>query len=446
LGCLLDSLLQEMKSLRLLSSSARLKGAQSGTVGSARSKHNRSSCQDRVPPQGGSLGLTAVAAATSAAIAWKLYSEKESLKLEAKTVTPVQDPLSVSPEQKNFDNRVRQYQTPDNVFSYFASLQLVNKFGRKTTMMSPMDFYSSITPDCVIHPGCGSGIYEQIVEQHLEKLMLDKSPIENSVLNEIGVNGLLSYSDYCFLLTLLATPPRFIDTAFNMFDVTGDEMIAPKEFAYVCTKMAHKAGGFGTYTDIDQAEILGSNSGLLNYLFGKDRKKSLTREGFTKFQADLLDEIVQLEFRQYDPDCSGRISEKDFCCFLLKRTKVPPKQRAMMLKRVEKIWPSKGRGISLPSFKNFFCVLAGGLELERGLFFLDVEGIGVDLEEFRKVCSWVSRQELSDHIAEVVFVMLDDQGSGRIFKEAVGPVLFDWRQPRGYDKGSIHVSMGQLTI
>ena len=34
----------------------------------------------------------------------------------------------------------------------------------------------------------------------------------------------------------------------------------------------------------------------------------------------------------------------------------------------------------------------------------------------------------------------------RFNKEEIGPVLFDWRQSRGFDKGSIHVNMGQLRI
>jgi len=117
-----------------------------------------------------------------------------------------------------------------------------------------------------------------------------------------------------------------------------------------------------------------------------------------------------------------------------------------MLKRVKQIWPSKARGVSFASFMNFFKVLTSGSELERGLFFLDVENIGVDLEEFRKVASWVSGGELSDHIAEVVFVLLDDQGQGRIFKENLGPLLFDWRQPRGFDKSSLHIQLGNLKI
>ena len=95
-------------------------------------------------------------------------------------------------------------------------------------MMSPMDFFSSITPDCSIHPGAGSGIYEEITEERLPKTRLDKSPAKNSVLNVIGENGLISYNDYCFLLALMATPLRFIDTAFNVFDVTGDGKIEVK--------------------------------------------------------------------------------------------------------------------------------------------------------------------------------------------------------------------------
>ena len=100
--------------------------------------------------------------------------------------------------------------------------------GHKTVMMSPMDFYSSITPDCSIHPGAGSGIYEEITEERLPKTRLDKSPAKNSVLNVIGENGLITYNDYCFLLALLSTPVKFIDTAFNVFDVTGDEKIEAK--------------------------------------------------------------------------------------------------------------------------------------------------------------------------------------------------------------------------
>ena len=58
---------------------------------------------------------------------------------------------------------------------------------------------------------------------------------------------------------------------------------------------------------------MASNSGLLNYLFGKDRSEtfciynlseiiiyrseSLTKESFKQLQSDLLEEMIELEFR-----------------------------------------------------------------------------------------------------------------------------------------------------
>ena len=37
--------------------------------------------------------------------------------------------VELSAEQIAFDNRVRQYNSPDQKFNYFSSIQLVNKFG-----------------------------------------------------------------------------------------------------------------------------------------------------------------------------------------------------------------------------------------------------------------------------------------------------------------------------
>jgi len=305
-----------------------------------------------------------------------------------------------------------------------------------------------VTPDCTLVHGVGAGAHVEVTEDEINqgKVRMDISPIEDSVLNAIGKLGLLSYSDFCFLLGLISTPRRYIDTAFQIFDVTGDGNIEPKEFAYVSTKMAHKSGGFGSYTDTDQEEILASSSGLLNYLFGTTRDQTLTKDKFKKLHSDLLEEIIQLEFMAFDKENTGRISEADFVQFLLKNGKITPKRRAALVKKVEKRWPSKGRGISYPSFKSFFFVLAGGAELERALFFLDVEGIGVDKEEFRKISSWVSQDPTSDHIVNVIYELLDDDEDDRLYREDISTVLLDWRTSRGFDKNGIHVTLGNIRI
>merc|ERR1712055_307846 len=401
-----------------------------------RAKHGGSEGSNGSGGQG-SVHALALTAGLALAAAAKTYSERERLSLKAETS-----------EVKAHENRVRMFMSRDKIFNYFASFQHISQTGRKDMMMTPLDFYASITPDCSLAFGTGSGVHVDVTDKEVNSgdYYWGKSAALDSLLNKVGEQGLLSYADYCFLLSLLSTPKRFIETAFNLFDVTGDGHINAKEFAYVSSKLAAKSGGFGAYSATDQEEILASSSGLLNFLFGKDRKGKLDRNGFVKFHSDLMEEVIQLEFSEYDKTTSGRISERDLCHFLLKNSKIPPKKQAAMLKRVEKVWPSKARGISLPSFRNLFSALSSGAELERALFFLDVENIGVDMEEFRKVSSWVTQQELSDHVAKVLFVLIGGDEKGRILKEEISPVLGEWRFSRGFDKGSLQVSLGQLRI
>merc|ERR1712088_77426 len=361
---------------------------------SARANHGgkQSGDQGQQGPAAGPGAGAGLALVAGLALAAKAYSERDRMQLKAES--PEVQAHENREAEKLFLNRVRTYMLRDKSFNYFASFQHISSSGKRDMMMTPMDFYASITPDCNKF-GAMAGVHVTVPEAEVAAgtYYWGKSAVKDSLLNKIGENGLITYADYCLLLALISTPKRFIGTVFNLLDVTGDGNIETKEFAFVTTKMAIKEGGFGTYTDHDQKEILASkSSGLINYLYGEDRKGSLDKVQFAKLQADLLDEIIQLEFNEYDKEASGRISERDLCHFLLRNSKIPPKKQAAMLKRVEKIWPSKGRGVSLPSFGNLFHVLAGG----------------VDLEEFRKVASWVSHQELSDHVAAVLFALLDD--------------------------------------
>jgi len=414
------------------------------TAVAQRAKHGGNEGSNGQKGSEGRVHALALAAGLALAAA-KAYSERERFSLKAETSeVKVHENRAIH----EHENRVRMFMTRDKIFNYFASFQHISKTGRKDMMMTPLDFYASITPDCSLAFGTGSGVHVDVTDKEVNSgdYYWGKSTAIDSVLNKVGEHGLLSYADYCFLLSLLSTPKRFIETAFNLFDVTGDGHINAKEFAYVSNKLAAKTGGFGAYSADDQEEILASSSGLLNFLFGKDRAGKLNREGFVKLHTDLMEEVIQLEFSEYDKTKSGRISERDLCHFLLKNSKIPPKKQAAMLKRVEKIWPSKARGVSLPSFRNLFYALSSGAELERALFFLDVENIGVDLDEFRKVSSWVTAQELSDHVAKVLFVLIGGDEKGRILKEEIGPVLGEWRFSRGFDKGSLQVSLGQLRI
>ena len=72
-----------------------------------------------------------------------------------------------------------------------------------------------------------------------------------------------------------------------------------------------------------------THSGLINYLFGKDRKKVLSQEKFLKFRQDLLDDILWLEFTRYSKD--GRtMADEDFCDHLLLTATISTKKKKSM--------------------------------------------------------------------------------------------------------------------
>ena len=73
-------------------------------------------------------------------------------------------------------------------------------------------------------------------------------------------------------------------------------------------------------------------SGLINYLFGKDRKKKISKEEFLKFQKDLMNDVFWIEFNRYSKD-GKTISGADFCDHLLLRSNIASKQKRQMVSR-----------------------------------------------------------------------------------------------------------------
>ena len=65
------------------------------------------------------------------------------------------------------------------------------------------------------------------------------------------------------------------------------------------------------------------DSGLLRYLFGKDRTKTINLAEFCTLQRLLKDDILYLEFGRYDKDFTGVISDLDFCHNIIYNADIP---------------------------------------------------------------------------------------------------------------------------
>merc|ERR1712183_572866 len=325
-------------------------------------------------------------------------------------------------------DRVRQYATADNVFDHFATYQLVNDVGRKTTLMSTRNFYNAMTPGSSLSEEMmfGKTAYKQVTTSELNSnfiVNMNKLPVNGSnLLNAINEHGLLSYTDI----------------HFHGFDISADGSVEAKEFIHVLARIAN------VKTDPDELMERGKTSGLVRYLFKDDLSGSLDKADFVKLQADLIDDVLEMEFTRYVKDTSEKISEPDFCRHLLYSSAISQKKKEKMIKMVADEFDGKSKGITFESFKTFYNVLFGGADLERAMFFLDSEKQGVTSDEFIKIANWVVGRDVDPHVVEVLYCLLDEDGDRNLSTKEFSPVLFSWRNSRGFEKGALSVSLGNM--
>jgi len=365
-------------------------------------------------------------------------------------------------EKKTRDKemRIRRTQTLDKIFDYFSTYRYINKRGKNVNLMSTKDFYNAVTPGSSITHGTGlisESDYTKVTdaEIHSDALFLRcEVPVPNSILNKIQRQGLITYTDFCFMMNILATPYRYLDIAFLAFDITGDGAIHAKEFLKVMTKITKHTGGLGRYDDCGTPEELLNTdySALMNYFFGKDRKKTMKKDTFKKFRLQLIDEMLWLEFTRYCkqlpalPDLPNQhkiITDKEFCEHLLAHANLPPKKKENMIKRVTKFYGASSttptqisEGITYYMFKSFYHVLFCGGDLERALAFKDQENAGVDRAEFIELAKSISDKDVDEHLVDIMFLLLDENQDGRLNVEEFAPLLAEWRLSRAFMQAS----------
>nr|CAD7404039.1 unnamed protein product [Timema poppensis] len=259
-----------------------------------------------------------------------------------------------------YENRIRQYSTPDKVFRYFATLQVAHPNGDSHEVyMTPDDFLRSMTPGIKQPDGLGLDQYKRYDPKNVH-MKLELALDEDSIFYKLGSSGLITFSDYIFLLTVLSTSRRHFEIAFRMFDLNGDGDVDSEEFEKVATLIRQQTSIGSRHRDhantgntfkvssskyaiyraiycvflIDlYANIDGVNSALTTYFFGPNMNQKLTIEKFLEFQQQLQREILSLEFQRKGPDENGNISEADFTELLLAYAGYPQKKKARMLKR-----------------------------------------------------------------------------------------------------------------
>ena len=144
---------------------------------------------------------------------------------------------------------------------------------------------------------------------------------------------------------------------------------------------------------------------------------------------------MALEFRRKDHENEGRIPEKDFADLLIAYAGFQPKKKARMLKRVRKAFHSddNANGITLEDFLNFYQVLYSINDIDTALTFYHIAGAPIERSTFKHVAHTVAGVTLTDHVIDVVFVLFDENGDGKLSNKEFISVMKQ-RVMRGLEK------------
>ncbi|XP_038111808.1 calcium uptake protein 1 homolog, mitochondrial isoform X5 [Culex quinquefasciatus] len=336
-----------------------------------------------------------------------------------------------------YENRIRQFSTPDKVFRYFATIQ-APQGETVEVFMTPIDFLTSMTPGMKQPEGLGLDQYKRYDAKSIEESVstrLDLHLDNNSIFYKLGAYGLISFSDYIFLLTVLSTSRRHFEIAFRMFDLNGDGDVDSEEFEKVANLIRQQTSIGSRHRDHANTgnTFKGVNSALTTYFFGPKNDEKLTIEKFLDFQQQLQREILTLEFMRKNPDENGNISESDFAELLLAYAGYTQKKKVKKIKRVKKRFRDHGAGISKEDYLNFFHFLNNINDVDTALTFYHIAGASIDQATLKHVAKTVALVELTDHVIDVVFTIFDENMDGQLSNREFVAVMKN-RLMRGLEK------------
>ncbi|KAF5812858.1 putative calcium uptake protein/3 [Helianthus annuus] len=321
-----------------------------------------------------------------------------------------------------YEKRIRTQSPPEKVFEYFASYR--SPTGEP--FMTPADLMRAVVP--VFPPSEATRVRGGSLKGELAPTELHCPPSKFFMLFDTNNDGLISFAEYIFFVTLLSIPESSFSIAFKMFDLDNSGEIDKEEFKKVMAMMRaqHRQGsrhrdgkrnGLKISTPVD-------NGGLLEHFFGKDGKPCLSIEKFVKFLKDLKNEILLLEFAHYDYKSRGTISAKDFALSMVASADMIHINKFLDL--VEKLNDEPTLNnicISFDDFKKFAELRTQLRQLSLAIFsYGKVNGL-LTKNDFQRATKQVCGIALSDNVIDIIYYMFDANRDGNLSSDEFLRVL-----------------------
>ncbi|KAM7168321.1 calcium uptake protein 3, mitochondrial isoform 1-T1 [Macrochelys suwanniensis] len=365
-------------------------------------------------------------------------------------------------------------------FRIFASLEFEGQL-----YMTPYDFIQSVTSDA---PKCAKK-WRSLSKQELNQILIETPPVwkgSSKLFRNLREKGLISYTEYLFLLCILTKPHAGFKIAFNMFDTDGNEMVDKKEFLvlqeifrkknekrerkgdeekrimlrlqlygyHTSTNSVLKTDGKdlvprsywdtlrrstsqALFSDLaeraDDISSLLSDTTLLVHFFGKKGKAELNFDDFYRFMDNLQTEVLEIEFLSYS-NGMNTISEEDFAHILLRYTNV--ENTSSYLENVHCRIPEE-KGITFDEFRSFFQFLNNLEDFAIAMQMYNFANRSIGQDEFKRAVYVATGLKLSAHLVNTVFKIFDvDRDDQLSYKEFIG-IMKD-RLNRGFRETPKH--------
>ncbi|XP_035867572.1 calcium uptake protein 3, mitochondrial isoform X2 [Phyllostomus discolor] len=336
-------------------------------------------------------------------------------------------------------------------FRLFASVECEGQL-----FMTPQDFILAVTTD---EPKFVK-TWKSFSKQELNQMLSETPPIwkgSSKLFRNLKERGVISYTEYLFLLCILTKPHAGFRIAFNMFDTDGNEMVDKKEFLVlqeIFRKKNEKREAKGdeekramlvlktdaeelvsrSYWDTlrrntsqalfpdlaeraDDITSLVTDTTLLVHFFGKKGRAELNFEDFYRFMDNLQTEVLEIEFLSYS-NGMNTISEEDFAHILLRYTNV--ENTSVFLENVRYSIPEE-KGITFDEFRSFFQFLNNLEDFAIALNMYNFASRSIGQDEFKRAVYVATGLKLSPHLVNTVFKIFDvDKDDQLSYKEFIG--------------------------
>ncbi|KAK4415403.1 Calcium uptake protein, mitochondrial [Sesamum alatum] len=322
----------------------------------------------------------------------------------------------------NYEKRIRMRSPPEKVFEYFASV----RGDDGEIFMTPADLMRALVP--VFPPSESHLVRDGYLRGERSPGELRCSPSQFFMLFDTNNDGLISFKEYLFFVTLLSIPESSFSIAFKMFDIDCNGEIDRDEFKKVMNLMrAHNRQGAVHSYGLRAGHKLGGsveNGGLLEYFFGGDGKKLLHHDKFVQFLRDLHDEMVRLEFAHYDYKLRGTISAKDFALSMVASADL--KHLNKLLDRVDDLDNQPhlhNIRVTPEEFKNFAELRRKLQPFSLALFsFGQINGL-LTRKDLQRAADQVCGISLTDNVLDIIFHVFDTNRDGSLSSEEFVRVL-----------------------